>query len=116
MGNEILKRDDDRTTVLGGVTDDSNQYITQLRVDPVTGRLKVSATVAISGIFQTDVFTSSNNQTVFTASLNVAYTIGLYIQGSLQTPNVDYTVSGGVATLSNGIPSGNMVVWIYTTS
>jgi hypothetical protein len=41
--DETLKRDQNRITVLGGISDDSNQYITMLRVDPTTKRLKVSA-------------------------------------------------------------------------
>lgn len=41
-----LKRDENRVTVLGGVTDDSNQTVQNLLVNPTTKRLKVSATVA----------------------------------------------------------------------
>ena len=44
MSDEILSRDQNHITVLGAVTDDSNQYITMLRVDPITKRLLVSAT------------------------------------------------------------------------
>jgi hypothetical protein len=44
MANEVLQRDQNHVTVLGGVTDDSNQYITMLRVDPTTKRLLISAT------------------------------------------------------------------------
>lgn len=42
--DEVLKRDQNHVTVLAGITDDSNQYITMLRVDPTTKRLKISAT------------------------------------------------------------------------
>ena len=44
MATEVLSRDQNTITVLGGVTDDSNQFITMLRVDPTTKRLLVSAT------------------------------------------------------------------------
>lgn len=44
MADETLKRDANRVTVLGGVTDDANMYVTMLRVDPTTKRLKVTAT------------------------------------------------------------------------
>ncbi len=47
--DEILKRDQNFITVLGGVTDDSNQNITMLRVDPVTKRLLVSA-IGVPGL------------------------------------------------------------------
>lgn len=49
MAGEILKRDQNTITVLGGITDDSNQFITMLRVDPTTKRLLVSATGVASG-------------------------------------------------------------------
>lgn len=42
--DEILKRDQNRITVLGAVTNDVNENIMMLRVDPVTKRLLVSAT------------------------------------------------------------------------
>lgn len=44
MADETLKRDQNFITVLGGVTDDANQFVTMLRVDPTSKRLKVSAT------------------------------------------------------------------------
>lgn len=44
MADEILKRDPNHVTVLAGVTDDVNQDVTMLRVDPTTKRLLVSAT------------------------------------------------------------------------
>ncbi len=56
MADEILKRDSNRITVLGGITDDSNQEIRMLRVDPVTGALKIVDSGATSG----DVFGPSS--------------------------------------------------------
>ncbi len=47
MASEILKRDQNHVTVLGGVTDDSNQDIVMLRVDPITKRLLISTTGGI---------------------------------------------------------------------
>lgn len=44
MASEIILRDQNFVTVLAGITDDSNQFIRMFRVDPVTGRLLVSAT------------------------------------------------------------------------
>lgn len=43
MADEILKRDQNTITVLGGVTDNAAQDIKMLRVDPTTKRLLVSA-------------------------------------------------------------------------
>ncbi len=42
--DEILKRDQNHVTVLAGVTDDADQDIMMLRVDPTTKRLLVKAT------------------------------------------------------------------------
>lgn len=42
--DEIIKRDQNFVTVLAGVTDDADQFITMLRVDPDTKRLLVKAT------------------------------------------------------------------------
>lgn len=44
MANEIIKRDQNHITVLAGVTDNSQQDVTMLRVDPSTKRLLVAAT------------------------------------------------------------------------
>lgn len=46
MANEILKRDDNHVPVSGAITDDVNQEVRQLRVDPTTKRLKVAAVIA----------------------------------------------------------------------
>jgi hypothetical protein len=49
MADEILKRDQNFITVLGGITDDAAQEVRMLRVDPVTGRLILSITgIAVS--------------------------------------------------------------------
>ena len=65
MADEILKRDQNSAVVLGGVTDDSNQFIRMLRVDPVTNRLLVSASGGVSSGFQVPL-TGGLNQTTFT--------------------------------------------------
>jgi len=44
MEPDILKRDQNHVTVIGGVTDDANQEVRMLLVDPDTGRLLVSGT------------------------------------------------------------------------
>lgn len=45
MADEILSRDDNRVTILGGVTDDSAQEIRKVLIDPATGRVELSATI-----------------------------------------------------------------------
>jgi hypothetical protein len=95
-------------------------------IDELTGRILVEGAGGgdISTQMQTDVFVATSGQTTFTASANVAYTFGFYIQTLLTPPNssgaqADYSVSGGVATLSNisypnGVPGGTIVVWVYS--
>lgn len=108
-------RDENSVASLVGVSSVDFETIVPLVADPTTGRLLVDMG-GIGSLLQTDVFTSTNGQTTFTASLNVAATIFLSVNGVIQTPNVDYTVSGKVATLTTGIPANNAVVWCYTTS
>lgn len=49
MSAEILKRDQNHVTVLGGITNDVDQDVTMLRVDPITKRLLVQATGGSGG-------------------------------------------------------------------
>ena len=79
--------------------------------DSVTHRLYVTSNVSAS--FQTDTFTSTNGQTTFTASQTPLYTIYLSVNGSIQRPSTNYTVSGSNAVLTSGVPSGVDVVWVY---
>lgn len=44
--DEILKRDQNRVTVMGAVTDDANRYVRNWLADAATGRLLVNAVVA----------------------------------------------------------------------
>lgn len=65
MASENLKRDENRVTVLGGVTDDSAQEVKMLRVDPATGRLKVSAIGGAGGDVTGPAAAVDNNIAVF---------------------------------------------------
>lgn len=49
MASEILKRDQNHVTVLGGVTNDVDMDVTMLRVDPISKRLLVAATGTSGG-------------------------------------------------------------------
>lgn len=48
--DEIISRDQNFITTLAGITNDANQYITMLRVDPVTKRLLVQASGSGAGV------------------------------------------------------------------
>lgn len=110
------KRDDNRIPTLLGVTDDSAATVTRLVSDPATGRLKVAATIAgsvISGHFQTDTATSTNNQTTFVPSQTLVYDMGFYVNGSRQSPSTNYSIIGGSYVLNSGIPSGCDIILCY---
>lgn len=86
MANEIILRDQNFITVLAGVTDDSNQYIKMLRVDPVTGRLLVNATGGGSGSVTTVSVVSANGLagTVANDTSTPAITLTTTITGLLK--------------------------------
>lgn len=106
MANETLHHDDNRITVLGGVTDDANQFVTQLRVDPVTGRLKVSATglTALGSAEENPVGTVDGVNTVFTVSntpIWVEVSGQVMVSQTTDATNYGYTYSAGTITFVN---------------
>lgn len=66
--------------------------------------------------YQTDAFTATSNQTIFTASKTPLFVMYLTVNGQVQTKGTDYNMSGSVATLTNGVPAGSIVLWTYATS
>ncbi len=104
-------RDQNRVTTLLGVSATDGVTPVPIYADSVTHRLYVTSNVSAS--FQTDTFTSTNGQTTFTASQTPLYTIYLSVNGSIQRPSTNYTVSGSNAVLTSGVPSGVDVVWVY---
>ncbi len=109
-------RDSNRVTTL--LATSSADGVTPVKIygDPTTHRMYVDISGGIAGLMQTDTFTATNNQTIFTATKTVGYTMYLSLNGAIQTPSSDYSVTSGVATLTNGVPSGTVVVWLYATS
>lgn len=85
------------------------------QINQVTGRILVDVSGSSSLNFQDDLFTATDNQTVFSASKTVTATIYLAVNGALQSNGTDYTVSGNTATLAVGIPAGSLVDWYYIT-
>jgi len=87
------------------------------QIDQTTGRILVDASVSGSVIathFQTDTFTATNNQTIFTASQsNPLYNMYVSENGAIQTPSSDYSTSTNTLTLSSGVPSGTIILWQY---
>jgi hypothetical protein len=110
-------RDANFVPTLSAVSSADNTTIVRLVADPITGRLLVDLSGGIAALMQTDTFTATNNQTIFTASKPIiGYTFYLSLNGAIQTPSSDYTVAGNVATLTAGVPSGTIVLWLYATA
>lgn len=57
--DEILRRDQNFVTVLAGVTDDSDEDITMLRVDPISKRLLVKASGITAGVTSLNTLTGA---------------------------------------------------------
>ena len=122
MANVNARHDDNYVSSALFIQGAAQTTVAPGQINQITGRILVDVGSApISGSLQTDVFVATANQTAFTASLNVAATVYLSVNGQIQTPsNVDpngyYTVSGGVATLSSGAVVGSVVLWCYATA
>lgn len=95
MANEVNNRDQNHVTVLSAITNDSNQEIRMLRVDPATGRLIVSAVVAGTNNGQLKVSAADTTYgylyNKLTAGSNVTLTI--LNPGANETVQID--VQGG---------------------
>lgn len=95
MANEINNRDQNHVTVLSAITNDSNQEIRMLRVDPATGRLIISAVVAGTNNGQLKVSAADTTYgylyNKLTAGSNVTLTI--LNPGANETVQID--VQGG---------------------
>jgi len=107
MADEILKRDQNRITVLAGVTDNAALDITMLRVDPTTKRLLISASGAGLGtVTSVSVVTANGiSGSVATATTTPAITLTLgaitptSVNGlTLVAQAVGFTIAGGTTS------------------
>lgn len=128
MADETLKRDQNHVTVLAGVTDDANQEIKMLRVDPSSKRLLVSAESAAGGTVTSVSVASANGftGTVANATTTPAITMATPITGILKgngTAISAVTVGTGLSydgTTLSATGSSNMLLasknWWYTST
>lgn len=100
--NEIIKRDQNHVTVLAGITNDSDQDITMLRVDPISKRLLISASGISSGV-------SSLNGLTGAVILAAGSNITLTPSGN----TITIASSGGITGLGN---SNNLAIWSSPTN
>lgn len=96
--------------------DGSNGDVFPGQIDQATGRILVDVSTVISTNLQKDQFTSTNGQTTFIPSKTVVFDIYFSINGSIQTPSTDYSIVGGNYVLNSGIPAGNSVILLYSTT
>lgn len=99
--DEILAIDQNSARALGGVTDDANQYIRNLRVDPVTGRLLISVS---GGALPTEiVFTGTVDgaNTSFTVTSEPTYVVtdGIWLKATDNNGGTQWTYSSGTVTM-----------------
>lgn len=97
MADETLKRDANRVTVLGAITNDVAQEVRMLRIDPATGRLIVSAVVAGTNNGQLKVSAADTTygylEDKLVAGSNITLTV-LNVGGNEQI-QIDATGGGG---------------------
>lgn len=100
--NDVLKRDQNDVTVLGAITNDSDQFIKMLRIDPATGRLIVSAVIA--GTYNGQLLVSAADTTYgyLFSKLSAGTGISLAIANAGGNETVEITATGtGYTTVQN---------------
>lgn len=115
------KRDGNFVTTMLGVSSVDLVTPVTVAVNPLTHRVLVDLSGGIAGLMQKDVFVATDQQTVFNATKTVAFDFYFTVNGAIQTPTTDYTVSGNVATLTPGtfpfgVPAGSIIIWLYSTA
>ena len=118
MASNWAERDSNFVPTLLAVSSVDGVSVVDIWADPTTHRLLVDLAGGGGGVaafLQTQVFTATNNQTVFTVTGPVAYTLYLSENGLIQTPTTDYSVSVDTYTLTSGVPTGTIVIILYAT-
>ena len=112
MANETAKRDQNDIPVLMGITDDSNQEIRMLRVNPTTGRLLITGLVSATW-YQDEVvsYTNGTNYTLAHAPTTVLF---LFLNGQHLVNTVDYTYSGVNITMLSSTLSTDVLSATYS--
>lgn len=119
MASVNAKIDQNDRPTLTAVTDDANQFIQNVLVDPTTGALLVSIIGGGSAIFSetpTGVIDGANK--AYTTVNSIVTVIGLYLNGEYIDPS-QYTVSGSGFTMGTAIPaqfSGTPFTIVYSST
>jgi hypothetical protein len=81
MVDEIIKQDKNKVPVMAGVSDDEREEIIQVRIDPITKRLKVEGISGLSGDGVDTTFTIVDANTAYAippSPPNKPYTLIIY--------------------------------------
>lgn len=117
MANEILKHDENTIRVLGGITDDANQEIRMFRVNPLTGRLLVSATGGGGFTVLQPTETPNGSRTVFTFSTATSQPTFIVSDNAMtqavtKSGTVNWTWNSGTLQATMTIPPNDDIVGI----
>ena len=121
MADEIIKSDANRVNVAAGVTNDANQDIVQLRVDPHSKKLLVETPV-MGGDGTDETFTITNANTAYAVPItppNRNYTLiiynssdsDIYLRFTSGTSAGIKLASGSIVSLDLG---SNQQIYIYS--
>jgi len=107
MADEIISRDDNRVTVIAGVTDDASEDIVQLRIDPTTGRLLVSISGASSAVEEiVGTIDGANKTFTLTNSPDPATSLWLDVNGSVWAEvKGDFVLTANSIEFTNALPA-----------
>ena len=119
MSNQNAHIDENERPTLTAVTDDANQFIQNVLVDPATGALLVSVIGGGgSAVFsETPGGAIDGMNTTYTTVNNITTVIGLYLNGEYLDPS-QYTTSGSGFTMGTAIPasfSGTPFTIVYSS-
>lgn len=117
MSSEILKRDQNHVTVLGGITDDADQDVEMLRVDPISKRLLIKASFSGAGVSSLngltgDVILAAGSNVTITPTGNTLTIAssggGSGSPGGLNT-QIQYNNSGSFGGITGATTDGSIV-------
>lgn len=119
VSGQVMVSSAQDSTNNGYVVSGSGPYTVTFGSAPTIGQTPHSfyvgtiTTGSLSSYFQTDPFTSSANQTVFTTSLVPVFVLSFVVNGQPQTLTTDYTHSGSIFTLNSSIQANLPVTITY---